>query len=519
MSSDRLIIFDTTLRDGEQSPGCTMNLQEKLRMAHQLELLGVDVLEAGFPASSQGDFEAVQAITRQSGPNIQICGLARCMHKDIDRCWEAIKEAANPRIHTFLSTSDLHMTYKLRKTPDEVIAMIKDCVARAASYTPNVEFSCEDASRSDKDFLCKACATAIAAGATTINLPDTVGYAEPAEYAELIDYVIRNTEGAEKAIFSVHCHDDLGLGVANSLAALKVGARQVEVALSGIGERAGNAALEEVVMNAVVRKDYFGLECGIDTAQLYPSCRLLSMIIGKPIPNNKAIVGANAFAHESGIHQDGMIKNRQTYEIMTPASVGRTETNLVIGKHSGRNAVRVKFEALGYKLTDEQLQVVFEAIKDLADVKKTIYDEDLMAMVQEKIYRKPDVYRLNHVSIQSSDAGGIPPTAAILMDVHGEERGQAGFGAGPVDAVFNVICQIVGRQPQLENYSINAITGGSDALGEVTVRISENGVKAVGRGAHPDVIVASAKAYVNALNRLEELETTGQRVHSQHVPE
>ena len=243
------------------------------------------------------------------------------------------------------------------------------------------------------------------------------------------------------------------------------------------------------------------------------------MIIGKPIPNNKAIVGANAFAHESGIHQDGMIKNRQTYEIMTPASVGRTETNLVIGKHSGRNAVRVKFEALGYKLTDEQLQVVFEAIKDLADVKKTIYDEDLMAMVQEKIYRKPDVYRLNHVSIQSSDAGGIPPTAAILMDVHGEERGQAGFGAGPVDAVFNVICQIVGRQPQLENYSINAITGGSDALGEVTVRISENGVKAVGRGAHPDVIVASAKAYVNALNRLEELETTGQRVHSQHAPE
>lgn len=519
MSSDRLIIFDTTLRDGEQSPGCTMNLQEKLRMAHQLELLGVDVLEAGFPASSQGDFEAVQAITRQSGPNIQICGLARCMRKDIDRCWEAIKEAAHPRIHTFLSTSDLHMTYKLRKTPDEVIAMIKDCVSYAASFTPNVEFSCEDASRSDKDFLCRACATAIAAGATTINLPDTVGYAEPNEYAELIDYVIRNTEGSEKAVFSVHCHDDLGLGVANSLAALKVGARQVEVALSGIGERAGNAALEEVVMNAVVRKDYFGLECGIDTTQLYPSCRLLSMIIGKPIPNNKAIVGANAFAHESGIHQDGMIKNRQTYEIMTPASVGRTETNLVIGKHSGRNAVRVKFEALGYKLTDEQLQVVFEAIKDLADVKKTIYDEDLMAMVQEKIYRKPDVYRLKHVSVQSSDAGGIPPTAAIIMDVQGEEKGEAGFGAGPVDAVFNVICQLVGKQPQLENYSINAITGGSDALGEVTVRISENGVKAVGRGAHPDVIVASAKAYVNALNHLEELNTTGQRIHSQYVPE
>ena len=349
MSSDRLIIFDTTLRDGEQSPGCTMNFQEKLRMAHQLEILGVDVLEAGFPASSQGDFESVQAIARQAGPKIQICGLARCMHSDIARCWEAIKDAANPRIHTFLSTSDLHMTYKLRKTPEQVIEMIADCVAYAVSLTPNVEFSCE--------------------GATTINLPDTVGYAEPAEYAELIDYVIRNTPGAEKAIFSVHCHDDLGLGVANSLAALKVGVRQIEGALCGIGERAGNAAIEEVAMNVVVRKDYFGLETNIDTEQIYPSCRLLSMIIGKPIPNNKAIIGANAFAHESGIHQDGMIKNRQTYEIMTPASVGRTETNLVIGKHSGRNAIRVKFEALGYKLSEEQLQTVFVAVKELADRK------------------------------------------------------------------------------------------------------------------------------------------------------
>ena len=515
MSSDRLIIFDTTLRDGEQSPGCTMNFQEKLRMAHQLEILGVDVLEAGFPASSQGDFESVQAIARQAGPKIQICGLARCMHSDIARCWEAIKDAANPRIHTFLSTSDLHMTYKLRKTPDQVIDMIADCVAYAASLTPNVEFSCEDASRSDRDFLCRACGTAIAAGATTINLPDTVGYAEPAEYAELIDYVIRNTPGAEKAIFSVHCHDDLGLGVANSLAALKVGVRQIEGALCGIGERAGNAAIEEVAMNVVVRKDYFGLETNIDTEQIYPSCRLLSMIIGKPIPNNKAIIGANAFAHESGIHQDGMIKNRQTYEIMTPASVGRTETNLVIGKHSGRNAIRVKFEALGYKLSDEQLQTVFEAVKELADRKKTIYDEDLMAMVQEKIYRQPDVYRLRHVSVQSSDSGGIPPTAAVIMDVKGEERSHAGFGVGPVDAVFNVIADMVGRHPDLDNYSINAITGGTDALGEVTVRISENGFSAVGRGAHPDVITASAKAYVNALNHLEEIERSGRRVHSQ----
>ncbi len=516
MSSQRLIIFDTTLRDGEQSPGCTMNFQEKLRMAHQLELLGVDVLEAGFPASSQGDFESVRAIARQAGPEIQICGLARCMKSDIDRCWEAVREAARPRIHTFVSTSELHMKHKLRKEPDQVIAMIADCVGYAASLTDNVEFSCEDASRSDKDFLCRACGTAIAAGATTINIPDTVGYAEPAEFAELVGYVVRNTPGAEKAVFSVHCHDDLGLGVANSLAALRAGARQIEVALCGIGERAGNAALEEVAMNVTVRRDYFGLDCGIRTEQLYPTCRLLSMIIGKPIPNNKAIIGDNAFAHESGIHQDGMIKNRQTYEIMTPASVGRTETNLVIGKHSGRNAVRVKFESLGYKLSEEQLQTVFDAVKELADKKKTIFDEDLMAMVQEKIYRQPDVYCLHHVSVQSSDAGGVPPTAAVIMDVRGMEKSGAGFGAGPVDAVFNVIADMAGRNPELKNYAINAITGGSDALGEVTVRISENGSSAVGRGAHPDVIVASARAYVNALNHLEELERTGTRIHSQH---
>ncbi len=515
MPSNQLIIFDTTLRDGEQSPGCTMNFQEKLRMAHQLELLGVDVIEAGFPASSQGDFESVQAIARQAGPDIQICGLARCMRRDIDRCWEAIRDAARPRIHTFLSTSPLHMSYKLRKTPEQVIEMIADCVAYAASFTSNVEFSCEDASRSDRDFLCLACGTAIRAGATTINLPDTVGYAEPAEFAELVDYVIKNTPGSEKAIFSVHCHDDLGLGVANSLAALSVGVRQIEVALSGIGERAGNAALEEVAMNVAVRKDFFGLSTNIKSEQIYPACRLLSMIIGQPIPNNKSIVGANAFAHESGIHQDGMIKNRQTYEIMTPASVGRTETNLVIGKHSGRNAVRVKFESLGYKLSDEELQRVFEAVKDLADRKKTIYDEDLMTMVQEQIYREPDVFRLHHVAIQSSDAGGVPPTAAVIMDVRGEERSMAGFGVGPVDAVFNVIADMVGRSPELEKYAINAVTGGTDALGEVTVRISENGNTAIGRGAHPDVIVASAKAYVNALNHLEETERNGRRIHAQ----
>lgn len=514
-SSNRVIFFDTTLRDGEQSPGCTMNHAEKLRIAHQLEILGVDVIEAGFPASSQGDFDSVQAIAKQAGDNIQICGLARCMEKDIRRCWEAISVAKNPRIHTFLATSDLHMKYKLRKTPEQVIEMIKSSVSLAASLTSNVEFSCEDASRSDKDFLCRACGTAISAGATTINLPDTVGYAEPDEFAQLVKYVIENTPGADKAIFAIHCHDDLGLGVANTLAALRVGARQAEVTLCGIGERAGNTSLEEVAMNLAVRKDYYGLESNIVSTQLYPSCRLLSMTIGQPIPHNKAIIGANAFAHESGIHQDGMLKNRQTYEIMTPQSVGRDSTNLVIGKHSGRNAVRSKFESMGYKLDDEQIQTIFEAVKDLSDRKKKLYDEDLMALVQDKLYRMPDSYRLSHVSVSSSDAGGVPPTAAVLMDVDGIEKSHAGFGVGPIDAVFNVIADMVGRQPELEQYSVNAITGGTDAMGEVTVRIAENGFSAIGRGAHPDIIVASAKAYVNALNHLVQAEKEGHKIHCQ----
>ena len=514
-SSNHVIFFDTTLRDGEQSPGCTMNHAEKLRIAHQLEILGVDVIEAGFPASSQGDFDSVQAIAKQAGDNIQICGLARCMEKDIRRCWEAISVAKNPRIHTFLATSDLHMKYKLRKTPEQVIEMIKSSVSLAASLTSNVEFSCEDASRSDKDFLCRACGTAISAGATTINLPDTVGYAEPDEFAQLVKYVIENTPGADKAIFAIHCHDDLGLGVANTLAALRVGARQAEVTLCGIGERAGNTSLEEVAMNLAVRKDYYGLESNIVSTQLYPSCRLLSMTIGQPIPHNKAIIGANAFAHESGIHQDGMLKNRQTYEIMTPQSVGRDSTNLVIGKHSGRNAVRSKFESMGYKLDDEQLQTIFEAVKDLSDRKKKLYDEDLMALVQDKLYRMPDSYRLSHVSVSSSDAGGVPPTAAVLMDVDGIEKSHAGFGVGPIDAVFNVIADMVGRQPELEQYSVNAITGGTDAMGEVTVRIAENGFSAIGRGAHPDIIVASAKAYVNALNHLVQAEKEGHKIHCQ----
>lgn len=512
--SDRVYFFDTTLRDGEQSPGATMNLQEKLRLARQLEALGVDIIEAGFPASSPGDFEAVAAIAAQAGPAVQIAGLARCVERDIDRCWEAVKKAPNPRIHTFIATSPLHMEYKLRKTPDQVYETAVACVRRCAGYTPNVEFSCEDFSRSEPDFVCRVVEAVINAGATTINLPDTVGYAQPEEFARLVRHIIEHTPNSDKAVFSVHCHDDLGLGVANTLAALKAGARQAEVALNGIGERAGNAALEEVAMALHVRKDYYGLKDNIKTEQLYPTCRLLSIIIGQPIPNNKAITGANAFAHESGIHQDGMIKHRETYEIMTPQSVGKTASTLVIGKHSGRNAVRGKFESLGYSLDDAQLDQVFEAVKQLADRKKHLQDEDLMALVQQEIYRIPDRLKLRHVSVQSSDSGGVPPTAAVLMDVNGEEKSGAGFGVGPIDALFNVISDMVGRQPQLEQYAINAVTGGMDALGEVTVRLAENGISVVGRGNHPDIFVASARAFVDALNNLAKREEEGVRLHS-----
>ena len=513
--ADRVYFFDTTLRDGEQSPGATMNLQEKLRLAHQLEVLGVDIIEAGFPASSPGDFESVRAIAAHAG-DIQVAGLARCVAADIDRCWEAVKAAPNPRIHTFIATSPVHMQHKLRKSPDEVLTQAVESVRRCVGYTENVEFSCEDFSRSERDFLCRIVEAAIKAGAATINLPDTVGYAQPEEFADLVAHVIKNVPNSDKAIFSVHCHDDLGLAVANTLAACRAGVRQVEVTLNGIGERAGNASLEEVVMALHVRRDFYGLTHGVRTEQIYPSCRLLSMIIGQNIPLNKAIIGANAFAHESGIHQDGMLKKRETYEIMTPQSVGRAMSNLVIGKHSGRNAVRQKFESMGYQLDEEQLNVIFEAVKQLADRKKKLHDEDLMALVQQEIFRIPDRLRLRHVSVQSSDGGGVPPTAAVLMDVDGVEKSRAGFGVGPVDALFNVIADMVGREPELEQYAINAITGGTDALGEVTVRLRDGNFSAVGRGTHPDIFVASARAYVDALNNLAKREEEGRRLHCQH---
>ncbi|WP_298068090.1 2-isopropylmalate synthase [uncultured Mailhella sp.] len=505
--SDRVIIFDTTLRDGEQSPGATMDLPEKLRIARQLEKLGVDVIEAGFPAASEGDFEAVKAIA-QAVENVQVAGLARANLKDVDRAWEAVKLARHPRIHTFIATSPIHMQYKLRKSPDEVVAMAVAAVTRAASYTDNVEFSCEDASRSDWDYLVRVVTAAIDAGATTINLPDTVGFAQPDEYGALIRYVIEHTPNAQKAVFSVHCHDDLGLAVANSLSAVKNGARQVELCLSGIGERAGNASLEEFVMALKLRPEYYGVECSINNEQLYPSCHLLSLIIGRPIPANKAVIGSNAFAHESGIHQDGMLKNRNTYEIMTPQAVGRKSTDIVIGKHSGRNAVRTRLEELGYPLNEEQVDAVFHAMKALADKKAHIHDEDLEALVFSEVYRMrvPDRFHLNNVAVQTSMGSTMPATAAVVLQDRDREVRLAGFGAGPIDAAFNVISQLCGTRAELEKFSITAITGGTDAQGEVTVHLRDGRYTAVGRGSDLDIIVASAKAYIDALNRLEHKE-------------
>ncbi|MDK2874052.1 MAG: 2-isopropylmalate synthase, partial [Desulfomicrobiaceae bacterium] len=423
--SQRVYIFDTTLRDGEQSPGATMNREEKIRLARQLEALGVDIIEAGFPAASQGDFEAVRDIAR-TVRGCQIAGLCRAIPADIDRAWEAVREGEHGRIHTFLATSDIHMQYKLRKTREQVLEMVDAAVRYAASKTSNVEFSAEDASRSDPDFLVQVFTRAIDAGATTINVPDTVGYIQPQEFADLIGYLLEHIPNAHKAVFSVHCHNDLGLATANTLAALRAGARQAEVTLAGIGERAGNAALEEVVMAMEVRKDYYGLETGIVKEQIYPSTRLLSLIIGQPIPPYKSIIGSNAFAHESGIHQDGVLKHRQTYEIMTPESVGRSAEDMVLGKHSGRAALKTRLEGLGYALSEEQVDIVFAAMKKLADRKKEIFIEDLEAVVLDEIFRIPDKYRLEYLSAISGNMA--IPNAVVKMYVDGEERTVSDFG-------------------------------------------------------------------------------------------
>ena len=495
---NRVIIFDTTLRDGEQSPGATMSLAEKIRMAQQLELLGVDILEAGFAASSPGDFEAITTIADEL-QHTRICSLARANIADIDRAAEALKRAKKSRIHVFIATSALHMEHKLGKKPDEVLRMIEKSITHAAACSEDVEFSCEDASRSDLDFMVQACQVAVRCGARTLNIPDTVGYAQPEEFGARIAYVRERID--PNVVISVHCHNDLGLAVANTLSAFRAGARQAEVTICGIGERAGNASLEEFIMALTVRRNYYQLNHNIKTEQIYPTARRLSRIIGQPIARNKPIVGANAFAHESGIHQAGVLKNPETYEIMTPASIGLPNNAIVMGKHSGKNALKSKLDGMGYSLDGEQIDTVLASVKRLADKKKDIYDEDLEALVLEEIYRIPDKYALVHLGVQSSDTG-LPPTAILVLDIDGKRVQHAGFGVGPVDAVFQAIAHVTRHKPTLEQYSVNSITGGTDALGEVTVRITENGRSAVGRGSDPDIINASARAYLNALNRL-----------------
>lgn len=509
--NDRIIIFDTTLRDGEQSPGASMNVAEKLRLAGQLEDLGVDVIEAGFPAASVGDFEAVRAVAK-AAKKAQIAGLCRAGIADIDRAWEAIESSVNPRIHTFIATSDIHLEYKLRMSRQEVIERAVAAVEHAKSLCGNVEFSAEDGSRSDPDFLCEIFAAVIEAGATTLNLPDTVGYAIPEEFAKMVGHVMKNTKGMDKAILSVHCHNDLGLATANTLAAIGAGARQAEVTINGIGERAGNTSLEEIVMALSTRPNFFTATTGIDTTKIYPISRLVSMITGMMVQPNKAIVGANAFAHESGIHQDGMLKNPMTYEIMKPEDIGLSSNKLVLGKHSGRAALRSRLIEMGYNLSDSELAIVFTKFKELADKKKHVMDEDLEALVNEGILRSAETYSLEYIHISSGTT--VFPTASVTMQIRGKSERAFSSGNGPIDAVFNAIGELTGTGSELLRFSISALTGGTDAQGEVTVRLKEDGHLALGKGADPDIITASAKAYINGLNRLEYLKANPAAPHT-----
>jgi len=499
-TGERVYIFDTTLRDGEQSPGASMNPDEKLRVARQLERMGVDIIEAGFPVASDGDFDSVRQIAAEIR-GCQIAALARANLADIDRAWEAVGGAANPRIHTFISSSDIHLEYQLRKSREQVLKEAVAAVAHASRYTKNVEFSPMDATRSDRDYLCQMVEATIAAGATTINIPDTVGYAIPAEFGDLIATLFAKVKNIRQAVISVHCHNDLGLATANALAAVKNGARQVECTINGIGERAGNSAMEEVVMALKTRKDYFGLTTGIKTEYIHQTSRLLTQITGIPVQPNKAIVGANAFAHESGIHQDGLIKEKITYEIMTPQSVGISDTHIVLGKHSGRHAIANRLKEMGYAMSDEEISRIFVRFKELADVKKEVFDEDLEAIVYEETSRNEEKYRFLYLNVVSGNAA--VPTATMQMEVDGKMVQEAGFGVGPVDATFAAIRKISQTNYPLLKYAVTAVTGGTDAQGEATVQLKFNGRSAVGRGAHPDILVASAKAYINALNRLE----------------
>ncbi|NOY52873.1 MAG: 2-isopropylmalate synthase [Deltaproteobacteria bacterium] len=493
-------IFDTTLRDGEQSPGCSMNLAEKIRVARQLAALKVDIIEAGFPIASPGDFESVREVARTvKGP--VICGLARATEKDIDRAWEAVREAERARIHIFIATSDLHLQFKLKKSREEVLEQAVRAVRRAKKYTEDVEFSAEDAARSDVDYLCRVIGAVIDAGATTVNIPDTVGYAIPDEFGRLIAVIREKVENIDRAVISVHCHNDLGLAVANSLAAVQNGARQVECTINGLGERAGNASLEETVMAVRTRKNLFGVTTNIETEKIYQSSRLVSNITGMLVQANKAVVGANAFAHESGIHQDGFLKKQETYEIMTPESIGLAKSTLVLGKHSGRHAFRTRLEEMGYRLNDEEIDRAFDRFKILADAKKEIFDEDIVALIADEVYRIPDIYELE--SVEAHSVTGKAPRAKVRMCVDGECVTVESTGDGPVDAVYSAIRKIAKNDSPLVGYFVKGITGGTDAQGEVTTRVRDGEKIFIGQGADTDIILASARAYVNALNRLE----------------
>ncbi len=497
--TDTILIFDTTLRDGEQSPGCSMNLEEKLKVAAQLEAMGVDIIEAGFAIASEGDFEAVSEVAKQAD-RAMIASLARAADADIDRAWEAVKHARRPRIHTFIATSPLHMKVKLNKTPEEVIASIERSISRARNLCDNIEWSAEDATRSDPDFLARAIETAIKAGATTINLPDTVGYATPETYGAMFRDMIGRVPNADKAIFSTHCHNDLGLAVANTLAAVMGGARQVESTINGIGERAGNAAVEEIAMAIRVRHDVMPFRTNVVSTEITKSSRLVSAVTGFQVQPNKAIVGANAFAHESGIHQDGMLKDASTYEIMTPESVGVSTSNLVMGKHSGRAAFRSKLEQLGYELGDNAFQDAFVRFKALADAKKAVFDEDIIALVDDEVMRGHDHIQVKDVEIH---CGTGPARAIVTLEVDGKEKTATMKGNGPIDALFHAIREIVPHeQSMLKRYEVHAVTGGTDAQAEVSVVLAEDGRTTRGMGAHHDTLVASVRAYVNALNKL-----------------
>ncbi|MET3355464.1 2-isopropylmalate synthase [Xanthobacter autotrophicus] len=496
---DRVVIFDTTLRDGEQCPGASMTFEEKLEVAALLDEMGVDVIEAGFPIASIGDFESVAEIARRT-KNATIAGLSRAALNDIDRCAEAVKHARRGRIHTFLSTSPVHMKYKLQKQPHEVLEMVVASVTRARNHVEDVEWSSEDGTRTEIDFLCRCVEAAIKAGATTINIPDTVGYTTPAEYQALFRTVIERVPNSDKAIFSVHCHDDLGMAVANSLAGLAGGARQIECTINGIGERAGNAALEEVVMAIETRSDVLPYRSGINTKMLTRASKLVSAVTSFPVQYNKAIVGRNAFAHESGIHQDGMLKHTQTYEIMTPESVGVSKTSLVMGKHSGRAAFRDKLKTMGYELGENALNDAFTRFKDLADRKKVVYDEDIEALVDQGIAAAYDRIKLISLSVIAGTRG--PQRATMRLEVDGVVKTEEAEGNGPVDATFNAIKALVPHQVKLDLYQVHAVTEGTDAQAEVSVRLEENGKAVTARAADPDTLVASAQAYITALNKL-----------------